>query len=203
MNYIQACSHISNFSIQRNGEKLFQSRDRKSSEDFLNQAYSVLNLDYPKFYKMDVLSRAGLIASEIISGHWKNLYQSNEVAVILSNSNASLEVDSKFAASLKTFPSPSLFVYTLPNIVIGEICIRHGWKGENAFFVSEEFDPGLLKNYVDMVLENPSTSACLAGWIEMNENLQDVFLYLADKNRQPASIEHTNEQLLNLYYGKF
>lgn len=203
MNYIQAYSRIRNFNIQRNGEKLFQSFDQKSSEDFLNQVYSFLNLNYPKFHKMDVLSRAGLTASELISGHWKNQYSNEEVAVVLSNSNSSLETDSKFATTLKTYPSPSLFVYTLPNIVIGEICIRNGWKGENAFFVSEGFDPALLKDYVDMVLENPSTSACLAGWIEVSENQQDVFLYLTDKNRQPASIDHTKEQILNLYYGNF
>ena len=44
--------------------------------------------------------------------------------LVLSNANASLDVDLKYAKTMQTGASPALFVYTLPNIVIGEISIR-------------------------------------------------------------------------------
>jgi hypothetical protein len=60
--------------------------------------------------------------------------------IVLSNSNASLDADIKYYDSVANIPSPALFVYTLPNIVIGEISIKHSFKGENAFFIFDSFD---------------------------------------------------------------
>ena len=55
---------------------------------------------------------------------------------------------------LQSGASPALFVYTLPNIVIGEICIRHHFKGENAFFVFKQFDGTFMAGICQQLFEN-------------------------------------------------
>src|SRR6185503_17555551 len=93
-----------------------------SLDDFLLKAYDWVQLMYPKYYKMDRLSKLGLLASEILLKEYK---RDASTAVVLSNAHSSLDTDLRFWESAKTQASPSLFVYTLPNIVAGEICIRN------------------------------------------------------------------------------
>jgi beta-ketoacyl synthase-like protein len=149
-------------------------------DDFLLKAYEHFQLAYPKYYKMDRLSKLGLLASEILLKG--NATNPETTAVILSNSHASLDTDIRFWESAQIQASPSLFVYTLPNIVAGEICIRNGFKGESIFFVSPAFDAPWMASYVDMVLQNGKTDACLAGWVDVIGDDAEVFLYLTDKS---------------------
>ena len=67
---------------------------------------------------------------------------------MICNADASLDTDIKYLATTKELPSPSVFVYTLPNIMIGEICIRNHFKGESFFFISENPDPVFFEQYV-------------------------------------------------------
>jgi hypothetical protein len=172
-----------------------------SLEGFLLKAYEVLQLNYPRFYKTDHLSQLGLLASHVLLGDF-NLhpkYDAESVAVVLSNASASLDTDMRYQDSTKSIPSPSLFVYTLPNIVAGEICIRYGIKGENAFFVSAQFDPVVMADYVEMVMAEPGTALCVAGWIEVLEEHFDVFLYLVEKSTSGQHVLHSREELARLY----
>jgi hypothetical protein len=175
--------------------------------DFLMKAYVALGIDYPKFYKMDRLSQAGLLASEVLlrDTEIKSKYSPEEVSVVLSNKQGSLDADKKYFESVKTIASPALFVYTLPNIVAGEICIRHKFKGENAFFVSDEFDPLTMCEFVDLIFADDSAEngalkpkACVAGWVDVLEEHHDVFLYLTENNR-PALAENTVQRVRSLY----
>ena len=120
--------------ILHNDQLIFEDDLRLS--EFLEKAYSALKIDYPKFYKMDNLSKLGFLGAEVLlDGNMLTSYKPEEVAVVLSNAHASLDTDIRYAESAKKMGSPGLFVYTLANIVAGEICIRHKLKGENAFFV--------------------------------------------------------------------
>src|SRR3712207_7060242 len=64
------------------------------------------------------------------------------------------------------FPSPSVFVYTLPNIVTGEIAIRNHYHGETHFFViprSEEHTSELQsRQYLvcRLLLEKKKITTC-------------------------------------------
>jgi hypothetical protein len=168
-------------------------------ERFLEGAYDFLKINYPKFYKMDRLSKLGFLAAEVLL-NFATLtgYKPENRNIILANSNASLDSDMKFA---KSFSSPAVFVYTLPNIVAGEICIRHGIKGETAFFISEQFDAALMSSYVDSVmvkvLPPGAKPCCVGGWIDLLDERHDVFLYLVEN--VTTGREHSPEQLVELY----
>lgn len=184
--------------ILHNDQLIFEDDLRLS--EFLEKAYSALKIDYPKFYKMDNLSKLGFLGAEVLlDGNMLTSYKPEEVAVVLSNAHASLDTDIRYAESAKKMGSPGLFVYTLANIVAGEICIRHKLKGENAFFVSPNFDAELISCYVDMVMSAQSgAKACIAGWVDVLGEHHDVFLYLIEKNKNTA-VEHSADKLKALY----
>ncbi len=154
---------------------------------------------------MDHLSKLGFLASEVLL---KNIplyprYTPEQVALVLSNGHASLDTDVRYFESTKTAASPALFVYTLPNIVAGEICIRHGIKGETAFFIFPNFDPVWMSDYVNLVMASEKVQACIAGWIDVMGDHHNVFLYLGEKQRNSNALEHTAEQLRKLYDGNY
>jgi 3-oxoacyl-[acyl-carrier-protein] synthase-1 len=116
--------------------------------------------DYPKFFKMDTLSRLGIVAAEIL------LQKEKVEAVIFANRSASIKNDTDYLATIAEgnyYPSPSLFVYTLPNIVTGEIAIRHHIQGETAFYILES--PEQLEPIVQSQITCCPTPI-LAGWVE-------------------------------------
>lgn len=167
---------------------------------FLEQIYMNLNVSYPKFFKMDPQSRLGWVASELLLQDLPvTEYDPASIAIVLSNADGSQDTDQRFEASCKTLASPSLFVYTLPNIVAGEICIRHGIQGENAFFVSPAFDAAMMCSYAELVLSQPHTQACVAGWVNVVAEQHAVFLYLVEKKQRGLGENHSPEVIRKLY----
>ncbi len=141
---------------------------------FAKSVYKHYNIKYPKFYKTDNLSKLGFLAAEILLMNTDILskYKSEEIAVILSNESSSLDTDAKYQETIKDrknyFPSPAVFVYTLANIVIGEICIRHKIKGENTVFIEKDFNKNFIFNYADILFNEEKARLCLAGRINYN-----------------------------------
>jgi hypothetical protein len=202
--------HIRNHQINLNNQVIYK-QPGKNLDHFLESAYDFLKPEYPKFYKMDRLSKAGMLAAEVLlSDGILKKHTSAAINLVLSNAASSLDTDLRYAETTKTMASPALFVYTLPNIVAGELCIRHKIRGENAFFVSEKFDPLVMAEYVTMVLSQKSFdvngadyaptsgSTCLAGWVEVFQEHHDVFLYLVEKE-STVGFEHSANQLNELY----
>ena len=68
------------------------------------------------------------------------------------------------------FPSPSVFVYTLPNIVIGEIAIRHKIYGESSFYITEKFSAIQIFNSITDIFNTDKISSLLCGWTEYYDN---------------------------------
>ena len=131
--------------------------------------------DYPKFFKMDTLSRLGFIAAEMLvkSTEYRvqNTDRFSDAAVILANKSASIKNDTDYLATITNgnyYPSPALFVYTLPNIVTGEIAIRHHIQGETAFYILENQEQ--LKQIIQATLTaHRSPLTLIAGWCECDK----------------------------------
>lgn len=196
MSFITAYSRIKGGSLNVNGKSIFSSALGMS--EFADYAYTTLNINYPKFYKMDLLSKVGCVAAELIMKDVVAPTNPFESAVILSNSGASLEADIRYQEAATKAPSPALFVYTLPNIVSGELCIRYGMKGESNFFVSPAYQADFLYAYIErLFLKNVKN--CLSGWIEIAGGEIDVFLYRIEREQRGLGLPHTVENLNNLY----
>jgi hypothetical protein len=217
MEYITGSCVISERAVHKNGEKIFTADDAgvdvsagsprpghssgsPQSAGFLPAVYQHFNWQYPKFFKMDNLSRLGWAATELLLEGWDAAaYQPQEVAVVLSNASSSLDTDYKYTQTMKEIPSPSVFVYTLPNIVIGEICIRHRFKGENAFFLSAEFDAALLTRYVTYVLEAGIARACITGWVEWLGESFKAALFLIERKETADALPFTAENMDRIF----
>ncbi len=205
MIYITRHCRIEDYKLTDNGTIRYEARTG-ALDSFLDGAWKALGAAYPKFYKMDRLSKLGIIAAEMLLKDTEVVRRSRpeQIAIVLSNAHASLDTDKRYFESTRTIASPALFVYTLTNIAIGEMCIRHGLKGENAFFVLPEFDAGIIAGYVSIIMANAGITACIAGWLDVIDDRHDVFLYLAERSTDTqVALEHTPEQLLKLYHSEY
>jgi hypothetical protein len=200
-NYITSRCLISKDAVYLNDKKILDSIDITST-NFLLSVYQYFDLSYQKFYKMDNLSKLGWLASEILlkDSFKSNNYSPQSIGIVLSNKNSSLDADLKYYQSVNDIASPSLFVYTLPNIVIGEICIRHNFKGENAFFIFEKFDPDFIRQYVNNLLNNNTLEACVCGWVEFLEDEYIAVLFLVEKEKSLLSVPFTILNINNTYH---
>lgn len=200
MIYISSWCRIRQNAINLNGQAVFED-PAAALPGFLTNAYRHLQIDYPKFYKMDRLCQLGFLAAEVLlqGQNIKTQYPPESVAVVLANRHSSLDTDLRYQESVNSIPSPALFVYTLPNIVIGEICIRHQLKGENTFFVLEQFDPAFLNEYTGQLLEKDQAQMVIAGWIDVFQEQYEAFLYLAGQKETPGSVVHNRQNVSALY----
>ena len=173
MNYIHSYCKITTGGVWLNGKKYFKSTSEPFVVgDFLTAIYKHIGVDYRRFYKMDVLSKLGFLASEILLANSDREQPKPDMGIILFNKNASLEGDRNFQKTIRDkddfFPSPAEFVYTLPNIVNGEIAIRNKIYGETAFYVVADFQQDMLYEAIENMVNFAGMKRVLAGWAEVD-----------------------------------
>lgn len=142
----------------------------------LASIYKSREMNYPKFYKMDPLAKLGFIASELLLDEeakrfgTERFVEREDRAIVLVNHSASLAADQAYETTIQPgpnyFPSPADFVYTLPNIVTGEIAIRNQYFGETLFLCIDEKDQLQIDSLVSSVFADPMTRSALGGWLE-------------------------------------
>jgi hypothetical protein len=178
-------------------------------EKFLTGIYQHFGFAYPKFYKMDMLSKLGFLSVELLLRDTGLLerYAGHDVGIILMNASSSLDTDRHHQESVldraNYFPSPAVFVYTLPNIVIGEISIRHKIAGEGTFFIRERFDACFLVNYIRTLLDTGIIQCCITGWIETNGDDYESVIYFVEKtDRAMSGIANFDAAAIQKIYDK-
>lgn len=196
MQILKYCS-LSNAEIFDGAELIFSSRD-KDLKPLLKEFYKSEKIEYPKFYKMDAQCKLAFIASEVL---FRNIdreqYQNEEIAMVFANSESTLATDMSYWKSTESIASPALFVYTLPNILMGEIAIKNKIKGENYFFISENFDAQLLHQQTEIIFQNTETKLVVVGWVNYeSETNYSAKLFLVSKSEIglfPFTIENINK----------
>ncbi|OKS88904.1 hypothetical protein [Mucilaginibacter polytrichastri] len=196
--HITSSCIISGNTVYKNEVQVF-GQPGTNPGDFLLAVYQHFELNYPKFYKMDSLSKLGWLASEVLLKDCfdKNKYEHEAIGLVLTNANSSLDADLKYWDSVHDMASPSLFVYTLPNIVIGEICIRNGFKGEDALYITPQFDAVFLQQQVNYLLDNDILNACICGWVDMIGGDYKAALFLVEEDED--GIEFEIEELNRIF----
>jgi len=114
------------------------------------------------------------------------------MGIILFNRSSSLDADKAYQQTINDkdnfFPSPAVFVYTLPNIVTGEIAIRHKIHGETAFYITSSFQPAIIEEIGKAAFASSGLKYLLTGWIDVSNDKMDVCMMLceADGKRKMA-----------------
>lgn len=200
--HLTAWSKITPKGMWYNDELLIPFDTAQSDDEKLKCAYTTMDVAYPKFFKMDGLCKLALLCSEkLLSPEVKARYADDEIGLLLSNINSSLHSDTLHCQKYSNHTaSPAIFVYTLPNIAIGEICIRHKLLGESNFYIFESFAPEVLLEQATLLMNTTPTRACLVGWVEFyNHTFEAVFYLLENQNGKPASpkLMHTIKDTTN------
>ncbi len=185
-----------------NGKVLFSSE--ATADVFFTELYTLSGANYPKFYKMDAQSQLAFLCAEF-------LLKDNTVkgttpfdwSVVLSCANSSNDTDIKYWENARQAPSPAAFVYTLPNVMLGEICIRHSFKGENSCFIFDTFDTAFQVNYVNRLLEKRA-KACVHGWVNFFKEEYAAFLFLTVNMSETQGDFHSPELINKIIsnYGR-
>lgn len=183
-------------SIVVNGDVL---STENTGQAMLKEVYKKHIGGYPKFFKMDALCKLGLIASELLLQlESPRVTDTEQRAVILFNRASSLSDDRNYQATIQDagnfFPSPAVFVYTLPNIVTGEISIRNKYYGETLFVVLDHFNAQEMFNVVREAFLDPMTSDVITGWVDCeNKDDFEACMFLASAVDQDFTPEFINE----------
>lgn len=145
------------------------------SSEALNTIYKEEIGGYPKYYKMDMLSRLAFVATERLLRQTGDAaaYDDGETAVILFNRTSSVVADRAFAATIAReeayYPSPALFVHTLPNISTGETALRHAWHGETSFYILPHRDERMMDDILRATLALSPTRRIVTGWVDCED----------------------------------
>jgi 3-oxoacyl-(acyl-carrier-protein) synthase len=92
--------------------------------------------DPSRFLRMDLMCRLGFLAAELLGVNFDAMTDTHRerLGVCVESFTGSLDTDIRFAQT----PRPSIFAYTLPSTVIGEICIRYRLKGPVLSLISPD-----------------------------------------------------------------
>lgn len=168
----------------QNANEKLEEQEGAGHHSLLTSLYRQMIGNYPKFYKMDGLSRLGFVASEILLNAEKGDTDVErreeegerlleERAIIFFNHSSSIASDRNYKESIKDkdnyFPSPSIFVYTLPNIVTGEIAIRNHFQGETSFFILPDKDEKMMEEILQASCRDAQSKSFLTGWIDYED----------------------------------
>ncbi len=172
---------INNEMVMRDGV-LPEGKHQLPAEDL----YREFKWNYPKFFKMDKLCKWAFAGSELLlSGVDLTGLDKTKTGIVLATGHGCIDVDKRYLDTI-AMPSPALFVYTLPNIMLGEICIRYGFKGGQLCMVSEAFDADELYFSVTQQFETGALEACLCGWVDVTNEL-DVRMFWVTKDGNGAA----------------
>ena len=168
----------------QNANEKLDEQEGAGHHPLLTSLYKQMIGNYPKFYKMDGLSRLGFVASEILLNAEKGETDVErreeegerlleERAIIFFNHSSSIASDRNYKESINDkdnyFPSPSIFVYTLPNIVTGEIAIRNHFHGETSFFILPDKDERMMEEILQASCRDAQSKSFLTGWIDYED----------------------------------
>lgn len=135
----------------------------------LSEIYKKYVGDYPKYHKMDALSRLAFLATELLLSRG-DVPQDSGRATILFNRTSSVVADRCHLGSIakpgEFYPSPSVFLGTLPNIATGEIAIRHGYTGETSLYITDFRDEALMKKVESSSFSQGGFRSLICGFVD-------------------------------------
>ena len=185
MNVLAQCN-INRHQILLNNNLFFSDSNNENAKDFLIEAYRMSSIDYPKFFKMDNQSKAGFLAASLMlqNTQFDNADPKHDFGIILENNVSSLDTDYAYQRTIDDpqnyFPSPALFVYTLSNIVAGEIAIKYKIFGETTFFINKNYDEKRMYQYVNVLFTNNILKTAIIGWVNCLNEICEVKMQLVD-----------------------
>ena len=153
-------SQIRSVEISNTGEPDFKT--------YVKGLFASVSEPYMKFSKMDDYCKLGTTAVQLLLNNVGGLsqYDPYEIALIVNTDTGCIESDLAHLDNITAdeyASSPAIFVYTLPNVVAGEICIKNKFKGEGVTLVGNTDDP---KTIVERFCGGTNTKAAIYLYVD-------------------------------------
>ena len=126
--------------------------------------------DGSRFFKMDLYSRLAYVATSLLAKDALETSDPEDRAMVIFTQNGSVLADRKhlstFANPEEFFPSPAVFINTLPNVVLGEIAVKNSIKGETTLVLLPDRDEPTMQRIIDATLSATRPSVLICGWVD-------------------------------------
>jgi len=198
--HITATVQVKNGVFHRNRKPFIGDHSPDDTADWFKKTYKTLGMQYPKFFKMDALCKLATLAAEVLLSAENQIIDPAKTGVLLYNTHSSIDADVEhqnlIADDANFFPSPAVFVYTLPNIMLGEICIRHKITGENACFVVPEFHAEMAVQQCEIMM-NAGMEQVILGYADAFGGELKVWMALVEKGDKAPNISQLSAEFLS------
>ncbi|MCS6981322.1 MAG: hypothetical protein N2110_05620 [Flavobacteriales bacterium] len=198
--------YIHHWSLLRNGQLWSDGRllaavpaDLSASMEGLHDIYRKAAFNYPKFFKADGFCKAGLLT---VLPWWKTLRAHPRAIqgcmLLFTDSGCHLADEEHIKGMQNGSPSPAVFVYTLPNILLGEWSILLGWKGFGSCFLMPSCDVHQIQKIIELHRTDQKETPLLWGWCSAFPDRIAAAAFFCDQEAtaQPLSCENI-QQILN------
>ncbi len=158
-------------------------------------------MKYPKFHKMDLLCKGGILAMQELIGSPAGEDAEDDTALLFVNRSSSKAVDDEFSKGIGPdafYPSPALFVYTLPSVVIGEISIRYKFHGEGTFFIADRFYGGNIVPYIGRLFSEGAARRVIVCWDEVTAGRCEIAAAEITASESEGCIPLTADSIVNI-----
>ena len=128
--------------------------------------------DPSRFLRMDLMCRLGFMTAELLGVNFDAMpgARRDRLGVCVESFTGSLDTDIRFAQT----PRPSIFAYTLPSTVVGEICIRFRLKGPVLSLISPDTNgAGAIAEAVEWLRNNDAEMTLCLSIEAMNVSTAD------------------------------
>lgn len=163
---ILSTTTYSNGGFTANGKELASSTGDLDHD--LTNAWAAMEVKLPRFVRMDRSSKLVSIAAAPFFKAEGALttYPKDRIGMVIMGTHGSMDTDQRYLDQLQAenHASPGLFVYTLPNIALGELSIQHGLHGSGLCLLSDSPDVDQMKNACEILLHDHGMEAVICGW---------------------------------------
>lgn len=175
------------------GEGQITNNEKNNEKEWLHKIYKHIGFQYPKFFKMDNLCKLGFLSTELLLKGEEREEKSTDWSILLFNSSSSLDDDKQYQLTIQDegnyYPSPSVFVYTLSNIVTGEIAIRHKFCGESCTYILPKYDAECIYEVGMMNLSVRPKGEIVIGWVDYLDGKADALLFHVNNQEENSLFE--------------
>lgn len=173
----------------------------------LDHLFAQLAFPYANFSRMDNFNKLGFLAAEIVmrDAGTSPLENMSDTVIFLETRSSTMDSDWIFQKSIDNkenyHPDSDLFAYMAPNVVCGEIAIRHRIFGETSMCSTESFCPGILFDALrNAFLYDDTVKHGLVGYLECFQGFMSaLFLYIDRESidLSPENYEMAKESFVN------
>lgn len=126
--------------------------------------------DGSRFFKMDLYSRLAYVGTTLLAKDALEDAGSEDRALVIFTQNGSVLADRKHLSTFshpdEFFPSPAVFINTLPNVVLGEIAVKNSIKGETTLVLLPDRDETAMQRIIEATVAATRPSVLICGWVD-------------------------------------